>query len=262
MKDGKKKIVILIASLLSIYIGYLVGGVMGLLEIMPDNLSGCITSVLSHPFEKYFNDYTPITMILCLVIFEFFCILSLSMGKGSTGCKKSQAVKQSKASERKSTEPSEDKEQEHRMVDFLDDEVWSNPPADKPVDAPETDEKELMFVSVDEINHRRSAGENADAVMDETDEQSFSEEELYSDEETTSFLDDMNADDLQSLSAEYNEIDDIYADLYVDYSTEQIDEMIRIKEFNADIDAMQLRKMFSPEMSAASIKEYIDIFYG
>lgn len=67
-------------SILFIYLGYLIAAIIGYVQ---DNSIDVLTGagmVLKKPFVKYFNQYTPITMILGFIAFEviFFLIVMRS----------------------------------------------------------------------------------------------------------------------------------------------------------------------------------------
>ena len=63
-------------SIFCIYIGYLIAAVIGYVQDNSSDVLTGISMVLSKPFARYFNKYTPITMILGFIVFEgiFFLI--------------------------------------------------------------------------------------------------------------------------------------------------------------------------------------------
>ena len=82
--DRHENIILIIAgvcgSILFIYLGYLIAAIIGYVQ---DNSTDVLTGagmVLKKPFVKYFNQYTPITMILGFIAFEviFFLIVMRS----------------------------------------------------------------------------------------------------------------------------------------------------------------------------------------
>lgn len=66
-----------IGSVIFILFGYWIGGAIGF--VINDNLDFLtgFTKVMEDPFQKYFNNYTPVTMILAFILFEgvFFAFL-------------------------------------------------------------------------------------------------------------------------------------------------------------------------------------------
>ena len=103
-------------SLFFIYLGYLIAAV---IEYVQNNSSDILTGmsmIFGKPFAKYFNRFTPITMILGFIAFEGIFFLIVTFGKKSEK-NKSQALVNSddiditnksfeKSVEQKETEPS------------------------------------------------------------------------------------------------------------------------------------------------------------
>lgn len=67
----------ILGSVIFIYVGYLVSGIIGKCNDSL-NLSEACISVLKSPFDSYFNDYSPITMILAFIFFEIFFFFKLT----------------------------------------------------------------------------------------------------------------------------------------------------------------------------------------
>lgn len=238
-KDIGKKITIIMASVIALYVGYLASGILKLLETMPDEFGKCIIQVLSEPFNNYFNDYTPILMIICLIIFECICMLIICnrTRKTSVNQKKDKSLK---------IETDEDMEEIHPSYEgYTVTNIMNNEALDTKSDE-KTDES-VDFVSIEEIekfNHSKpiESGDNPTVLTEE------SEPKL------------MPGNSIEADSTSY--IDDLYVQLYDDYTTDQLDEMVRVLDYMKDVDANTLRNMFPTSMEAGQIKDYINLFYG
>jgi hypothetical protein len=65
-------------SVIFIYLGYLLSGCLGYVNADDYSFSDAFFTVLQNPFGSYFNEYSPITMILGFILFEgvfFYLIL-------------------------------------------------------------------------------------------------------------------------------------------------------------------------------------------
>jgi hypothetical protein len=100
-------------------------------------------------------------------------------------------------------------------------------------------------------------------VIPEDVEESFSrridEQDMYA--ELTPEADNMDSqdgvdDEIASFSG------DVFWELSGDYAPDQIREMVQLKRYIKNLDAVILRQTFKPSLSAEDIREYIELFYG
>lgn len=233
-KDFEKKIIIILASIIALYVGYLASGILKLLETMPDEFGKCIMQVLSEPFKNYFNDYTPIFMIICLIIFECICMLIIGIRarKTSVNQKKEKSLK---------TETNEDREEIHQAYEgYTVSNIMNNEELDTKLGEETGDGADFVSIEdIEKLNHSKPIDGEEPEPEPEPEPVNSSE----SDNDSTY-------------------IDDLYVELYDEYTTEQLDEMIRVLDYMKNVDADTLRNMFPSSMEAGQIKDYINIFYG
>lgn len=242
-KDIGKKVIIILASMIALYVGYLASGILKLLETMPDEFGKCIMQVLSEPFNNYFNDYTPILMIICLIIFECICMLIIGIRakKSSVNQKKEKTLK---------TETDEDREEIHQAYEgYTVSNIMSNEELDTKLGEETGDSADFVSIEdIEKLNHSNliEGEDNPTVRMEEA--------------EPEPILD--NSTEANDGDSDSTYIDDLYVELYDEYTTEQLDEMIRVLKYMKNVDADTLRNMFPPSMEAGQIKDYINIFYG
>lgn len=237
-KDIGKKIIIVLASIIALYIGYLASGILKLLETMPDEFGKCIMRVLSEPFNNYFNDYTPIFMIICLIIFECICMLTIGISskKTSVNQKKDKLLK---------TEPDEDRAEIRPPYEgYTVSNIMNKEKLDTGLGEGTGDSGDFVSIEdIEKIEHNKQIENNSTSPMEEPEPEPMSENFVAEDNDSAY-------------------IDDLYVELYDEYTTEQLDEMVRVLEYMKNVDADTLRNMFPSSMEAAQIKDYINIFYG
>lgn len=244
-KDIGKKFIMILASIISLYAGYLASGILKLLETMPDELGKCIMQVLSEPFNNYFNDYTPILMIICLIIFECICMLIIGIGAKRTSVK----LKKNKLAKTETEQidaRSQDKEETRPPYEgYTVSNIMNNEELDTRLGEETGDSVDFVSIEdIEELNHsmQTEGDDNLAELMEEPESEHVTEISAEAD------------------SSQY--IDDLYVELYDEYTTEQLDEMVRVLDYMKNVDADTLRSMFPPSLEAGQIKDYINIFYG
>lgn len=233
--DRHENIILIIAgvcgSILFIYLGYLIAAIIGYVQ---DNSTDVLTGVgmvLKKPFVKYFNQYTPITMILGFIAFEviFFLIVMRS---------------------RKLKDNEEETLFDSEVIDLAEVSFEKN-----------NDQNVLNSDDLLEELQERSSGESElnkslyispeeDDGIDLRDQISVSKEKRGDNSKK-----DSENPEIVSFS------DDVVTDLLNDYDLSQIKAMLPLKEHISSVNVTLLRRMFKPTMSADEIDKYIKIFY-
>lgn len=223
-KGHKAEIALLLCgilfSLIFIMLGYWFTAIVGfMMNNSVDFLTG-FCMVMDKPFGKYFNDLTPVGMVLGFIIAEILFFFFL---------------KRNKAKE----EFLDEDELEPDIIDV----------ADK-AGIDYMDEKKTSHLSDSELFSKESVSKTPvdDKPVDY----------VVPGERVSAANDNEEAEETQeNLSFD----DGIVTDLLDDYDLSQIAAMLQIKKY-IDIDnAMLLRKMFKPSMSAEDIISYIKMFY-
>lgn len=233
--DRHENITLIIAgvcgSILFIYLGYLIAAIIGYVQ---DNSTDVLTGVgmvLKKPFVKYFNQYTPITMILGFIAFEVIFFLIVMRG-------------------RKLKDNEEETLFDSEVIDLAEVSFEKN-----------NDQNVLNSDDLLEELQERSSGESElnkslyispeeDDGIDLRDQISVSKEKRGDNSKK-----DSENPEIVSFS------DDVVTDLLNDYDLSQIKAMLPLKEHISSVNVTLLRRMFKPTMSADEIDKYIKIFY-
>lgn len=233
--DRHENITLIIAgvcgSILFIYLGYLIAAIIGYVQ---DNSTDVLTGVgmvLKKPFVKYFNQYTPITMILGFIAFEVIFFLIVMRG-------------------RKLKDNEEETLFDSEIIDLAEVSFEKN-----------NDQNVLNSDDLLEELQERSSGESElnkslyispeeDDGIDLRDQISVSKEKRGDNSKK-----DSENPEIVSFS------DDVVTDLLNDYDLSQIKAMLPLKEHISSVNVTLLRRMFKPTMSADEIDKYIKIFY-
>lgn len=233
--DRHENIILIIAgvcgSILFIYLGYLIAAIIGYVQ---DNSTDVLTGagmVLKKPFVKYFNQYTPITMILGFIAFEviFFLIVMRS---------------------RKLKDNEEETLFDSEVIDLAEVSFEKN-----------NDQNVLNSDDLLEELQERSSGESE---LNKSLYISPEEDDGIDLREQISVFKEKKGD-YSKKDSENPEIvlfsDDVVTDLLNDYDLSQIKAMLPLKEHIGSVNVTLLRRMFKPTMSADEIGKYIKIFY-
>ena len=226
----KRYIISFLICGLILFISYLLSGVLGECLDVGIPPGKAIASVLSSPFADHFNDFTPVLMVLGFVLFEAGWLLvyfKINVFKSN----KDPAAMQSNIS----------KEKKNQNVISVENTVDEKTNTDNQpiIENKDIDISAFGFVVPEEV--AKLSKETAENSVDESD--------------AVDLAQDMD-DEMLSFSS------DIFWDLNGEYSVEQIREMAQLKKYMKNIDAAMLRKTFKSALSAAEIKEYIDLFFG
>ena len=226
-KNRKNGAIVLISgilfSVLFIALGYWISAIIGL---MIDNSVDLLTGfcmVLNKPFNKYFNDFTPVGIVLGFIIAEaLFFFLIVKKGK--------------------SEDILNEDEYAPDIIDIANKAGLDYGDAKKPS---QVNDKELFSkissmntIEVGDIDYIQP--ESASEV---TDKENEIQEDVQKEQEELSFD------------------DAIVTDLLNDYDLSQIAAMLQIKKYIEINDVILLRKMFKPYMAASDITSYIEMFY-
>ena len=213
-------------SIFFIYCGYLIAAMIGYVqEYSTDALTGAYV-ILSKPFDKYFNQFTPITMILGFIIFEcifFLMVIRKRIPQEENGnvLVNPEVIDVAEESFSQNT-----LENPNRIFDEM-----LRESDNSGSDMNETGYVSPDFVSKEDLQDPVSKLEESDAESDKVDPEKIS----FSDEVVTELLNE--------------------------YDLSQIRAMLALKEHISDCDVSLLRRMFKPTMSAEEISDYINIFY-
>ena len=233
--DRHENIILIIAgvcgSILFIYLGYLIAARIGYVQ---DNSTDVLTGagmVLKKPFVKYFNQYTPITMILGFIAFEviFFLIVMRS---------------------RKLKDNEEETLFDSEVIDLAEVSFEKN-----------NDQNVLNSDDLLEELQERSSGESelnkSLYISPEEDDGIDLREQISVFKEKKGDYSKKDSENPEIVSFS----DDVVTDLLNDYDLSQIKAMLPLKEHISSVNVTLLRRMFKPTMSADEIGKYIKIFY-
>lgn len=233
--DRHENIILIIAgvcgSILFIYLGYLIAAIIGYVQ---DNSTDVLTGaamVLKKPFVKYFNQYTPITMILGFIAFEviFFLIVMRS---------------------RKLKDNEEETLFDSEVIDLAEVSFEKN-----------NDQNVLNSDDLLEELQERSSGESelnkSLYISPEEDDGIDLREQISVFKEKKGDYSKKDSENPEIVSFS----DDVVTDLLNDYDLSQIKAMLPLKEHISSVNVTLLRRMFKPTMSADEIGKYIKIFY-
>lgn len=220
---------------LILFICYLMAGILGECfnaGVPPAQAAG---SVLTTPFSNHFNDFTPVLLLFGIIIFEFGWFLKNTSGVPNEG--KPDIAKEDK---KEAAVPNYGEE-----PDLDDDEEVPSNTASSVSSSKDIDITKFGFVIPDDV---------AEVPPENTDKEEKDKDAGYSELPDTD--EEELSEDLLSFSS------DIFWVLNGDYTPEQIREMVRLKRYIKNLDAAVLRRTFKPTLSAAEIREYIELFYG
>lgn len=228
--DRHGSIVLVIAgvcgSIFFIYCGYLIAAMIDYVqEYSTDALTGAYV-ILSKPFDKYFNQFTPITMILGFIIFE--CIFFLMVIR-------------------------------KRRLQEDNGNVLVNPEV---IDVAEKSFDKNIFDNSDRVfDEMLQESDNTEPELDRSGyvspdfEAKIDLQRLVPKSEES----DMEPDKIDPEQISFN--DEVVTELLNEYDLSQIRAMVALKKYISDCDVSLLRRMFRPTMSAEEISDYIRIFY-
>lgn len=221
----------LCVAFLLFVVSYWIAAVIGFVQTESISISTAIGKVLSDPFAKYFNDYTPILMALSLIISEFVFYLLIS--------KLSRNEKNVMEDEPIDILEKKDDENEHLDDISLFQEVMEkHSNNDNYIDDENSDIMRNFEIVLPEVLDTNGTNENMDVELTEA-------EQLE-----------------EKVEAEVEYSSEIAAELMSEYELDQIYAMLHITRYIDDVTTEMLRTMFKPTMSAEEIKDYIEIFYG
>ena len=212
-------------------LGYLIAAIIGYVQ---DNSIDVLTGagmVLKKPFVKYFNQYTPITMILGFIAFEviFFLIVMRS---------------------RKLKDNEEETLFDSEVIDLAEVSFEKN-----------NDQNVLNSDDLLEELQERGSGESelnkSLYISPEEDDGIDLREQISVFKEKKGDYSKKDSENPEIVSFS----DDVVTDLLNDYDLSQIKAMLPLKEHISSVNVTLLRRMFKPTMSADEIGKYIKIFY-
>lgn len=258
----KKYIISFIICGVILFICYLVAGIMG--EVFNENNSfeNAFTTVLSTPFANHFNDFTPIMIILGIVLFEigwFFLYIKPPIPDNKEKVEtKTISESDIKYKQINISSPSDNK----KNVEMIIPEGIS--------DINQEEKKEVnassfgFVISEDILN----ASGKEDSTVKEKEES-----KAISSDFSVPLPDDIAAKDIQQElkvdnnesenNAEYNAFSsDVFWELNGEYSPEQIKEMLQLKKYIKDLDVSTLKQTFKASLEPSEIREYIELFYS
>ena len=228
--DRHGSIVLVIAgvcgSIFFIYCGYLIAAMIDYVqEYSTDALTGAYV-ILSKPFDKYFNQFTPITMILGFIIFE--CIFFLMVIR-----------------KRRLQEDNGNVLVNPEVIDV----------AEKSFDKNIFDNSDRVFDEMLQESGNTEPELDRSGYVSPDFEAKIDLQRLVPKSEES----DMEPDKIDPEQISFN--DEVVTELLNEYDLSQIRAMVALKKYISDCDVSLLRRMFRPTMSAEEISDYIRIFY-
>lgn len=225
-----------IIALLFILLGYWISAVIGYIQQADMSIADALLTVLSKPFGNYFNNYSPILMLLGVVLAEFFLYLYLSKNhNGEISKSEDEAMNEIPVLPRT--------EDEEENVSFL---------------SKVMQDEEERIKTVDEKSDVMS---DFNVVLSEDEKLEEKEQNTQIEKEATIVENEPVVEFPQKRKP--IEIDNkLFAELATEYEIDQICAMLKITEYMENVTAGMLRNMFASTMSADEIQQYIKIFYG
>lgn len=212
----------ILGSFLFILCGYWVAAAIGISHSDGIGFFKGLKSVLAEPFEAYFNDYTPIIMVLAFIIFEtlFFLYMMYSRRKE---CMPEREINVEK------NNISENEYISENANDFL-------------MSLSEEDVETIQMENYDVISGFGIISQKDISSYSQNDDIEFS-----------------SGESVEERVAEFN--DNMTMELLEYYDLQQITAMLMITKYIDNITTDMLKRMFRPSMPATEIGEYIKIFY-
>lgn len=214
----------ILGSFLFIVTGYWIAAAIGISQSDSVGFWKGVNRVLSDPFAAYFNNYTPIVMILAFIIFEslFFFYMVYS--------RKKERISQ-------------------KILNAEENNVTS------------TENGVVSEANNDFLLNLSGTGHNEALQMENSD--LISGFGIISQEDISSTLQDdtgnASGESAVERVEEFN--DDMTMELLEYYDLQQITAMLKLTKYIDNISIDMLKRMFQPSMPAAEIGEYIKIFY-
>lgn len=229
-----------IVAVLFMLIGYWISAIIGFVQQADISIADALLKVINKPFGNYFNNYSPILMLLGIVLAEFSLFLYLFLNKNHhnkeevLGAESTKEVPVLSRADEESENVSYltqvmQSEQERIKTAEVDEDVVSDfnvvLPEDEPI------EEILDDIQLEKESVEESAVENEFVVE-------------FPQERKTVEIDNK-----------------LFAELATEYEIDQICAMLKITEYMEGVSAGMLKKMFAPTMPADEIQQYIKIFY-
>ncbi len=227
----------LLGSVFFAFAGYLIGGALGVgLEKGIGFINGLFV-VLANPFDKYFNKFTPITILLGFILFETIYILFLFF--------------------RKKEEPLNEEEYKPDIIDLVDIDGEAAGEMDK--QQSESDEQRL---NASDKNMFGSSVKQADSSADGSVTAGIVQRDFVAVSKNNAPEPKKDNSDSEILDEKLSFGSEIMDEMLGEhYTLDQMVAMINIKKYMKDVSADLLKRMFSPDMSPDEITSYISIFY-
>lgn len=230
MNEKKKAMVIYIAigsviSIIFAFLSYLICGAFWLSKITGKGFLKEFIIVLSHPFDGYYNFYSPIAVLIGVILSEL-CFLFVLYKKN-----------------REHIDQKTDNNEILNKVELesVNTEVLKQSEVPKDIDifaAPlnNTAMNDDLMVNLEPDILNKTVSKDVDSLKDIKEKEESQVDVSFDD----TLLSDMLADD---------------------YSFEQIKAMVEIKQYISNISSVYLKKMFARSMSPDEISSYIALFY-
>lgn len=240
-KERNTIVVVIVDCIIAVVfmlLGYWISAIIGFIQQADISIADALLKVISKPFGNYFNNYSPILMLLGVVLAEFSLFLYLYLNKNNSN-----------------------------KVSDSEDETVNEIPV-----LPRTDEEAenvsfLSKVMRDEEERTKTIDEKVDVVSDfnvvlpDDEDLGENKQSIQIEKEGATIENEFVIEFPQERKAV--EIDNkLFAELATEYEVDQICAMLKITEYMEGVSAGMLKKMFAPTMPADEIQQYIKIFYG
>lgn len=240
-KERNTVVVVIVDCIIAVFfmlLGYWISAIIGFIQQADISIVDALLKVISKPFGNYFNSYSPILMLLGVVLAEFSLFLYLYLNKNNSN-----------------------------KVSDSEDETVNEIPV-----LPRTDEEAenvsfLSKVMRDEEERTKTIDEKVDVVSDfnvvlpDDEDLGENKQSIQIEKEGTTIESEFVIEFPQEKKSV--EIDNkLFAELATEYEVDQICAMLKITEYMEGVSAGMLKKMFAPTMPADEIQQYIKIFYG
>lgn len=216
-------------SIFFIYLGYLIAAMIGYVQDKSADVLTGMYMILKKPFAKYFNLFTPITMILGFIVFEGIFFLIVMHGKKS---------------ENNDDEVLVDSD----VIDIAEKSFEKNA-------------EQNVFVTADNLFDEKEPTDNNNLEISESTYVSPETSEETESRNSVSVSTENYTETDKTMDVEMSFSDEVVTELLNDYDLSQIKAMLALKAYIDSVDVSLLKRMFKPTMSADEITNYIKIFY-
>ena len=220
-------------SFASILVSYWLVGATTPKDDLPYSLR--LLAILQDPFNDYFNDYSPIVMVMAFLLNEiiFGMIFVGSLSAASTPVEMEEETFESVKKKSKSKKTKKHNDDRASTMDLF-------------IDEPKEDEKKQRSPVEGEQEQKNKEDEVSVEALRNKDVEKNGKKNKQEEEERELVMDN-----------------DIFLKMFnAGYDMQQLKAMLELTYYIPDVDDIKLQKMFDTSMSPEDIRECIEVYFG